>query len=226
MSLVDDVDSTNSSPLIDELASLESSSRRSRAPSRFYHRDPRRWKRSVNRSAEKEAVDSQKKAVKDQENKSRRKKELELLRPKETLKLVAGVSAFVAVIAVLAWGYPELRIPLGGFLFVIGFIVYVLGSVSLRQLVAEEGVLKLLFFRFCPPYQWWYVATHWAETRDFVAFFLAGCSHHVARRRGHQNVSRYQQAGRCGGTCLSKDAARAIRSEAPPRYRSAIAHDD
>jgi hypothetical protein len=94
--------------------------------------------------------------------------------PKETLKLVAGVGALVGVLAFLAWGYPEFRFPLGGFLCVVGFIVYLLGSVSLRQLVAEEGALKALLFRFCPPYQWWFVATHWDETKDFVAFFVAG----------------------------------------------------
>ena len=92
----------------------------------------------------------------------------------ETLTLVGGVGALVAVLAFLAWGYPEFRFPLGGLLSVIGFIVYLLGAHSLRQLVAEEGILKLLFFRFCPPYQWWYVATNWAETKDFVAFFGAG----------------------------------------------------
>ena len=56
----------------------------------------------------------------------------------------------------------------------IGFIVYVLGAVSLRQLVAEEGFIKLLLFRFCPPYQWWFVVTRWQDTKDFFAFFLAG----------------------------------------------------
>jgi hypothetical protein len=67
-----------------------------------------------------------------------------------------------------------LGFPLGGLLCVIGFIVYTLGAYSLRQLVAEEGVLKLLLFRFCPPYQLWYSVRNWADTRDFVAFFAAG----------------------------------------------------
>jgi hypothetical protein len=49
-----------------------------------------------------------------------------------------------------------------------------LGSAALRQLVAEEGILKLMLYRFCPPYQWWYVMTHWEDTRDFFAFFVAG----------------------------------------------------
>jgi hypothetical protein len=92
------------------------------------------------------------------------------------LQLVAGVGALVALLAFLAWGYPACRFPLGGFLCVIGFIVYLLGSVSLRQVVAEEGILKLLLYRFCPPYQWWYVMTHWEETRDFFAFFVAGAA--------------------------------------------------
>jgi DNA-directed RNA polymerase subunit RPC12/RpoP len=106
--------------------------------------------------------------------KKKKRKNDSFFDPKETLKLVAGVGAFVAVLAFLAWGYPELRFPLGGFLAVLGFIVYLLGAVSIRRLVAEEGVLPALLFRFCPPYQWWFVARNWADTRDFVAFFVAG----------------------------------------------------
>ncbi len=41
-------------------------------------------------------------------------------------------------------------------------------------LIMQEGFLKLLMFRFCPPYQWWFVLTHWEESKDFFAFFLAG----------------------------------------------------
>ena len=89
---------------------------------------------------------------------------------------MAGVGAVVAVLAFLAWGYPGIRFPLGGVLCVIGFIVYLLGWTALRQLVAEEGILKALLFRFCPPYQWWYVITRWDETRDFFAFFAAGAA--------------------------------------------------
>ena len=61
-------------------------------------------------------------------------------------------------------------------LCVIGFIVYLLGWTALRQLVAEEGILKALLFRFCPPYQWWFVITRWDESRDFFAFFAAGAA--------------------------------------------------
>ncbi len=104
----------------------------------------------------------------------KKKKYSSFFDPKETLKLVAGVGALVAVLAFLAWGYPELRFPLGGFLCVIGFIVYALGAVSLRQLVAEEGIIKVLMFRFFPPYQWWFVFTRWQDAKDFFAFFLAG----------------------------------------------------
>ena len=70
--------------------------------------------------------------------------------------------------------YPDFRVPLGGFICVVGFIVYVLGAVALRQLVAEEGFIKLMLFRFFPPYQWWFIFTRWQETRDFLAFFMAG----------------------------------------------------
>jgi hypothetical protein len=94
--------------------------------------------------------------------------------PKETLKLVGGVGAFVALLTFLAWGYPGLRFPVGGILCVIGFIVYLMGAYSLRRLVAEEGMLQALMFRFFPPYQWWFMATRWDEAKDFVAFFVAG----------------------------------------------------
>jgi hypothetical protein len=104
----------------------------------------------------------------------KRKKQKSFFDPKETLKLVAGVGALVVVLALAAWAYPEFRVPLGGFMCVVGFIVYVLGAVSLRQLVAEEGFIKLMLFRFFPPYQWWFIFTRWQETRDYLAFFLAG----------------------------------------------------
>jgi uncharacterized membrane protein YgdD (TMEM256/DUF423 family) len=109
-----------------------------------------------------------------QKTKKKKKKKTGFFDPKETLSLVGGVAVFVGVLAFLAWGYPEFRFPLGGLLCVIGFIVYLLGSASLRQLVAEEGAFKALLFRFFPPYQWWFVATHWSDTKDFVAFFGAG----------------------------------------------------
>lgn len=126
-------------------------------------------------ATEDKAVETQKKAKTGTKKKGKRKKKRSsYFDPKETLSLVAGVGAFVAVLAFLAWGYPDLRFPLGGFLCVLGFIVYLLGSALLRQLVAEEGAIKALLFRFCPPYQLWYVARNWAETKDFVAFFVAG----------------------------------------------------
>jgi hypothetical protein len=123
--------------------------------------------------AEEEAIATEKKAQNAKKRKKKRKGS-SYFDAKETLKLVAGVGALVGVLAFLAWGYPEFRFPLGGLLCVIGFIVYLLGSAALRQLVAEEGIFKLILYRFCPPYQWWYVLTHWEETRDFFAFFLAG----------------------------------------------------
>jgi len=124
--------------------------------------------------AEEEAVKTQKKTAKTRKKRRKKKKSSSYFDLKETLSLVAGVGALVAVLAFLAWGYPDLRFPLGGFLCVVGFIVYLLGSASLRQLVAEEGLLKALLFRFCPPYQLWYVVTNWTETKDFVAFFVSG----------------------------------------------------
>jgi DNA-directed RNA polymerase subunit RPC12/RpoP len=106
--------------------------------------------------------------------KKKRKKQTGFFDPKETLKLVAGVGAFVAVIALIAWRSPEFRFPLGGLLCVTGFIVYLLGAYSIRQLVAEEGMLNLLAYRFFPPYQWWFVISRWSETKDYFAFFASG----------------------------------------------------
>jgi DNA-directed RNA polymerase subunit RPC12/RpoP len=124
-------------------------------------------------AAEQDVVDPGPKAKKTKKKK-KRKKTSGYFDPKETLKLVAGVAVFVGVLAFLAWAYPEFRFPLGGLLCVVGFITYLLGWVSIKQVVAEEGVLKALVFRFFPPYQWWFVASHWEETKDFVAFFGAG----------------------------------------------------
>lgn len=160
------------SPLLDELGWIETTKRPKRAepvlPSRTELMEQVRQK-----AAEEEAVDTQTKAEKARKRK-KKKKGSSYFDPKETLTLVAGVGAFVAVLAFLAWGYPGIRFPLGVVLCVIGFIVYLLGWTALRQLVAEEGILKALMFRFCPPYQWWFVITRWDETRDFFAFFAAG----------------------------------------------------
>jgi DNA-directed RNA polymerase subunit RPC12/RpoP len=160
------------SPLLDDLGWIETARRPRRRrrvlPSRSEHMEKVREE-----VAENEAADAQAKLL-GAKKRMKRKKKKGYFDAKETLQLVAGVGALVALLAFLAWGYPEFRFPLGGSLCVIGFIVYLLGSAALRQIVAEEGFLKLMFYRFCPPYQWWYVMTHWEETRDFFAFFVAG----------------------------------------------------
>jgi hypothetical protein len=159
------------SSLLDDLASIQGVKRPERAESVLPSR-AEAMELVRQRVADQEAVEAQKKEEK--AKKKRRKKRSGYFDPKETLSLVGGVVAFVAVLTFLAWGYPDLRFPLGGLLCIIGFIVYLLGAASLKQRVAEEGPLQALLFRFCPPYQWWFVATHWAETKDFVAFFAAG----------------------------------------------------
>jgi hypothetical protein len=163
-------------PELEEIAQLDAA--KPRRPESVLSSRSELMEQVRQQAAEEEAVKAEKKVQKSRQKKkgkeTKRKKYSSYFDAKETLKLVAGVGALVGVLAILAWGYPEFRFPLGGFLCVLGFIVYLLGSVSLRQLVAEEGVLKALMFRFCPPYQWWFVATHWEETRDFVAFFVAG----------------------------------------------------
>jgi DNA-directed RNA polymerase subunit RPC12/RpoP len=160
------------SSLLDELAALEGQSRRSRAeavlPSRSEVMQQVREK-----VAEEEAIKAQKAAA-TAKKKKRKKKSSSYFDPKETLKLIAGVGVGVGLLSFFAWAYPDMRFPLGGLLCIVGFIVYILGLVSLRQLVAEEGPVQALLFRFCPPYQWYFVMSHWGECKDYVVFFGAG----------------------------------------------------
>ena len=160
------------SPLLDHLGWIDTA-KRPKPPTSVLPSRAELMEQVRQHAAEDEAIKAQAKIEKTK-NRKKRKKGASFFDLKETLTLIAGVGALVAVLAFLAWGYPGFRFPLGGLLCVIGFIVYLLGSAALRRLVAEEGILKSLFFRFCPPYQWWFVMTHWEETKDFVAFFVAG----------------------------------------------------
>jgi hypothetical protein len=165
---------TRPSPLLDELGWIETAKRPRRSetvlPSRTEMMEQVRQK-----AAEDEATETKTRVAKTKKRK-KKKKVSGYFDPKETLTLVAGVGALVAVLALLAWGYPGFRFPLGGVLCVIGFIVYLLGWTAIRQLAAEDGILKAMLFRFFPPYQWWFVITRWDETRDFFAFFAAGAT--------------------------------------------------
>jgi hypothetical protein len=165
-----------SSSLLEDLASLEGVRRRKSVdvgavlPSRAEVME--RVRQEV---AGREALEAQRREEKARARaRVERKKRSGDFDPKDTLTLVGGVSALVAALAFLAWGYPGLRFPLGGLLCLIGFVVYILGAASLRQLAAEEGPLRALLYRFCPPYQWYFVATHWADAKDHFAFFAAG----------------------------------------------------
>jgi hypothetical protein len=162
----------DSSPPLADLASLDGIKVPKRAGTVLSSRSE--MMEQVRQQADEETVAAQEKAEKTKKKKKKRRKHSGYFDPKETLQLVAGVGALVVVLALAAWRYPDFRFPLGGFLCVVGFIVYLLGITSLRQHVAEEGAFKALLFRFFPPYQWWYIATRWEETRDFVAFFGAG----------------------------------------------------
>jgi hypothetical protein len=164
-------------PELDSIASLDGI-QQIRRPETFLTSRAAMMEFSRQQSAQDEAVEARQTAAKasgkGKGKRKKKKKHSSFFDPQETLKLVAGVGAFVALVAFLAWGYPGLRFPLGGSLCLVGFIVYAIGAYSLRQVVAEEGMIKLIAFRLCPPYQWWFVATRWQETRDFFAFFLAG----------------------------------------------------
>lgn len=158
--------------LLDGLAALEESKRSKRVeavlPSRSVVMEQVRQKAAEQEAAT--AVKQQEKAKK----KRKKKKHSGYFDPKDVLSLVAGVGAFVAVLAFLAWGYPDLRFPVGGFLCLVGFITYLAGAYSIRELVREEGFHHVLLFRFFWPYQLYFVATRWADTKDFVAFFAGG----------------------------------------------------
>jgi hypothetical protein len=166
-------DAEGDSSLLDELASIQGVKRPDRPGSVLSSRTELVGK-VLDEAAEPEAVETQKMVAKAKKKKKKKKKSSGYFDPKDTLALVGGVAVVVAVLALLAWRYPDLRFPLGGLLCVVGFIVYLLGAAALRQLVAEQGAFKLLLFRFFPPYQLWFVATNWGETKDFVAFFASG----------------------------------------------------
>jgi ribosomal protein S27E len=173
MPSADRKEQTEVSPLLGELGWIETAKRPGRAESVLPSRSEL-MEQVRQQELQAEEVETQTKALKAKQKKKRKKKGSSYFDPKETLTLVAGVGAVVGVLAFLAWGYPEFRFPLGGLLCLIGFIVYMLGSISLRQLVAEDGFVQVLMFRFCPPYQWWFIITRWADTKDFFIFFLAG----------------------------------------------------
>lgn len=162
------------SSLLDDLAAVEGTKRPKHAgavlPSRSVGLEQARQK-----AAEEAAVEEEQKVEKAKKKKKKKKKKSAgYFDPKDTLILVGGLAAFVAVLALAAWRFPDFRFPLGGLLCIIGFVVYLLGAAALRQLVAEEGAFRALLFRFCPPYQWWFVLTRWSDTRDYVAFFASG----------------------------------------------------
>ena len=93
---------------------------------------------------------------------------------RETLLLFATVIGIVALLAFCAWAYPDFRFELGAALCLLGFIVYILGILSMQQVVSEEGSLQALALKFFPPYQWWFIVRNWTDAKDFVAIFAAG----------------------------------------------------
>ncbi len=163
------------SSLLDELAAIEGVKRPRRVesvlPSRSEVMEQVRQKAVEQQSVETEQSEEK---AKTRKKKKKKKKTSSYFDPKDTLILIGGVGAFVAVLGFLGWRFPDMRFPIGGLLCVIGFIVYLLGAASLRQLVAEEGAFQAILFRFFPPYQWWFVISRWSETKDFFIFFASG----------------------------------------------------
>ena len=230
----------DSQPMLDELASLDGIKAPRRAGTVLSSRSE--MLELIRQQAPEETAATEEKSEKTPKKKKKKRKKAGYFDAKETLKLVAGVAALVAVLALLAWGYPDLRFPLGGFLCVIGFVVYLLGVTSLRQLVAEEGVFKALLFRFFPPYQWWYIATRWGETKDFVAFFGAGMlilsigsavikTSAVGKRaeagdRAYQAAKQGRQAELSAPAPVVGPSRKGLRAEIPPSAPSAELDDE
>ena len=152
----------------------------------------------------------------------RKKKYSSFFDPKETLKLVAGVGALVAVLAFLAWGYPELRFPLGGFFCVIGFIVYALAP-SRCTARRRRGHHQGAHVPFLPPVSV-VVRLHPVAGREGFLCILPGRRDgHVTRRRDHQNFPRGSE-GRSVPTRLEK-MLKAKQAESPPPAPLRIADD-
>jgi ribosomal protein S27E len=167
-------DGDDMSSALHQLASIEGIESPARAGTSLSSRSAmleQARQRSAAQAAEEEEAEQEKKKKK---KKKKKRKKAGASDAKDTLVLVAGVGVVVGVLALVAWKLPDLRFPLGGLLCVVGFVVYLLGWASLRQLVAEEGMFQVLLFRFFPPYQLWFVLRNWVDTRDYVAFFAAG----------------------------------------------------
>ncbi len=170
------------------------------------------------------AVAAEEKAAKAKKKKKKKRKKAGDADAKDTLILVAGVGAVVAVLALVAWRLPDLRFPLGGVLCVVGFIVYLLGLAALRQLAAEEGAFQALLFRFFPPYQLWFVARNWTDTRDYVAFFGAGLM--ILSLGGA--VIKTSSVGKEAAAAdrAYQKATRGTQSQVPPAPTGAVLGDD
>ncbi len=161
------------SPVLEQIESIADVAHRERAavvlPTRAETMEQARQE-----AAAQQAVVTQEKAEKAKRAKKKKRKNADYSDLKETLTLVAGVGVLVGVLALLAWRFPDFRFPLGGLLAVIGFVLYLLGTMSLTRLVETEALFTRLAFRFFPPYQLWFVLSHWDQARDFFAFFVSG----------------------------------------------------
>ncbi len=170
---VEDETRGESRPVLERIESIAEVTHRERAevvlPSRAETMEQVRQE-----AAEQEAVATQKKVEKAKRDKKKQRKRKGDFELQETLTLVGGVSVVVGALGLLAWRFPDFRYFLGGLVAVIGFILYLLGARSLRELTAHQGFFHLMLYRFFPPYQLWFVLTHWGEARDFFAFFVSG----------------------------------------------------
>ncbi len=166
---------TESDPLLsnDQLEAIGGLTRREQAAVVLTSRGEM-MEQALQEAARQEAAETAKNAEKAKKAKRKQRKQTSFFDLNETLTMLGGVGVVVGVLGFLAWRFPEFRFPLAGLLVVIGAVMYLLGAMSLRRVADNESFLKSMAFRFFPPYQLWYVLTHWRDTQDFFAFFVSG----------------------------------------------------
>ncbi len=166
---------TESDPLLsnDQLEAIGGLTRREQAAVVLTSRGEM-MEQALQKAAKQEAAEITKNAEKAKKAKRKQRKKTSFFDLKETLTMLGGVGVVVAVLGLVAWRFPESRFPLAGLLVVIGAVLYLLGAMSLSRVAERESFLKSMAFRFFPPYQLWYVLTHWKDTQDFVAFAVSG----------------------------------------------------
>jgi hypothetical protein len=139
-------------------------------PPRSHWKEQER-KRALSEAGEDPALTRALATAKKRKRKTKRKAFFD---PKDTLILLGGILGVVLLLSFLGWGYPYFRWPFGLMLLCLGFVTYLMGVVSLQELIADKSAFTLMLFRIFPPFQWLIIVNRWAEAKDFAAFFVSG----------------------------------------------------